>query len=44
MAPKFVAVHVGLQNCCYNQFTTLSLHVFMLVKARYIDVSAVKNS
>jgi len=44
IAPKFVAVHVELQNCCYNQFTTLSLHVFMLVTARHIDVSAVKKS
>jgi hypothetical protein len=29
IVPKFVAVHVGLQNCSYNQFTTLSLYVFM---------------
>jgi hypothetical protein len=35
---------VGLKNCSYKQFTTLSLHVFMHVKVRYIDVSAVKNS
>ena len=37
-------VHVGLQNCSYNQFTTLSLQVFMRVNVRHISVSAVKNS
>ena len=44
IAPKFAEVHVGLQNCSYNQFTTLSLYVFMQVTARHIDVSAAKNS
>ena len=36
--------HVGLQNCSYNQFTTLSLRVFMRVNVRHINVSAVKNN
>jgi uncharacterized protein YqgC (DUF456 family) len=44
IAPKFVVVNVGFQNCSYNQFTTLLLHVFILVTARHIDVSAVTNS
>jgi len=35
-------VHVRLQNCSYNQFTTLSLQVFMWVNVRHIDISAVK--
>ena len=36
-------VHVELQNCSYNQFTTLSLCVFMWVDVRHINISAVKN-
>jgi hypothetical protein len=27
IVPKFVEVHVGLQNCSYNEFITSSLHV-----------------
>ena len=34
-------VHVGLQNCSYNQFTALSLLVFMWVNIRHINVTAV---
>jgi len=37
-------VHVGLQNCSYIQFTTLSLRVFMWVNVRHISISAVKNN
>jgi len=44
IAPIFMEVHVGLQNCSYNQFTTLSLRVFMRVNVRHIYVSAVKNN
>ena len=36
-------VHVGLQNCSHNQFTTLSLLVYMRVNVRHINVTAVKN-
>jgi len=36
--------HVGLQNCSYSQFTTLSLQVFMWVNVRHINISAVKNN
>jgi hypothetical protein len=38
-----MSVHVGLQNCSYNQFTTLSIQVFMSVNVRHINISAVKN-
>ena len=37
-------VHVELQNCSYNQFTTLSLLVFMWVNVRHINVTAVQNN
>jgi hypothetical protein len=35
---------VGLQNCSYNQFTTLLLQVITWVKAGHLDVSAGKDS
>ena len=44
IAPRYMEVHVGLQSCSYNQFTTLSLQVFMRVNVRHINVSAVKNN
>jgi len=37
-------VQVRLQNCSHNQFTTLSLRVFMRVNVRHINTSAVKNN
>jgi len=37
-------VHVGLQNCSYNQFTTYSLLVFMSVNVRHINTLAMKNN
>ena len=37
-------VHVGLQNCSYSLFATLSLRVCMSVNVRHIDISAVKNN
>jgi len=37
-------VHIGLQNCSYRQFTTLSLQVFMTVNVRHIKIAAVENN
>jgi hypothetical protein len=34
MAQKFIEVHVGLQNWPNNQFTTLSLQVFLSVRVK----------